>query len=129
MKHCNIELEQEKILTINGAFFAFGNEQFNTCADQPVAYSNLGGGLYCPSCNIDSLQAQLKNSYNFKIKFELENNTLKDIIWDSLANYECQITGDYSDACEALKPYGITEDDIKKEWASYYQNCIDNDYF
>ena len=68
MKHCNIELEQEKILTINGAFFAFGNEQFNTCADQPVAYSNLGGGLYCPSCNIDSLQAQLKKAAESKAK-------------------------------------------------------------
>ena len=129
MKHCKIEKEQTKILDANSAFFAFSNEQFNTCADPKLNYKSLGGGLYCPENNIDSLQAQLSDSYNFKIQWELENNTLKDIIWDSLANYECQITGDYSDACEALKTYGITEDDIKKEWASYYKNCIDNDYF
>lgn len=129
MKHCNIEQEQEHILDKNRAFFAFNNEQFNTCAKPNLNYKSLGGGLYCPENNVDLLSEQLSDSYNFKIQWELSNNTLKDIIWDSLANYECQISGDYSDAIEALKAYGITEDDIKKEWHGYYQNCIDNDYF
>jgi hypothetical protein len=129
MKNCNIEKEQQHILTINNAFFAFSNKQFNSCADQSLTYSNLGGGLYCPENNIESLQSQLKDSYNFKIQWELANNTLKDIIWHELANHESQISGDYSDACEALKPYGISENDIKKEWPGYYQDCIDNDYF
>ena len=129
MKHCNIGQEQGHILDNNGAFFAFSNEQFNSCANQSLNYKSLGGGLYCSENNIDSLQAQLKNSYNFKIQWELENNTLKEIIWHELANHECQITGDYSDALDALKPYGISENDIKKEWNGYYQDCIDNDYF
>jgi len=128
MKHCNIEQEQEHILDNNGAFFAFSNKQFNTCANPKLNYKSLGGGLYCPENNI-SLQTQLKDSYNFKIQWELLNNSLKDIIFYQLANHEAQITGDYSDACEALKPYGITEDDIKKEWFGYFQHCIDNDYF
>ena len=129
MKHCNVDNEQEKILDDNGAFFAFSNDQFNACANQSINYKSLGGGLYCPESNIDGLALQLKDSHTFKINWELSNNTLKDIIWYQLANHETQISGDYSDAYEALKPYGITEDDIKKEWPSYYQNCIDNDYF
>lgn len=64
-----------------------------------------------------------------KTHWELANNSIKTIIWDSLANYECQIIGNYSDAIEALKVYGITEADIKTEWSAYYQTCIDNDYF
>lgn len=129
MKHSNVDNEQTKILDDNGAFFAFSNEQFNACVDQSIIYKSLGGGLYCPENNIDNLTIQLKDSHTFKINWELSNNTLKDIIWDQLANHESQITGDYSDACEALKPYGISEDQIKTEWPNYYQNCIDNDYF
>lgn len=129
MKHCNIENEQTKILADNGAFFAFNNDQFTKQANPLINYKSLGGGLYCPENNIDNLALQLKDSHNFKIQWELSNNSLKDIIWDQLANHEAQISGDYSDACDALKPYGITEDQIKTEWPSYYQDCIDNDYF
>jgi hypothetical protein len=129
MKHINIDNEQEKILDDNGAFFAFSRDQFNACANQSINYKSLGGGLYCPENNIDDLALQLKDSHTFKINWELSNNTIKDIIWYQLANHETQISGDYSAACEALKPYGITEDQIKTEWPSYYQNCIDNDYF
>lgn len=129
MKHCNIEQEQEKILDDNGAFFAFDNDQMDKYANQSLSYKNLGGGLYCPEINVTALSNQLKDSFDFKIRWELDNNSLKDIIWYQLANHETQITGDYSDACEALKPYGISEDQIKTEWPSYYQNCIDNEYF
>lgn len=129
MKHCNVDNEQTKILDDNGAFFAFSKDQFNTCSTQSLIYKSLGGGLYCPQNNIDNLSAQLKDSHTFKINWELSNNTLKDIIWYQLANHETQISGDYSEACEALKPYGISENQIKTEWPSYYQNCIANDYF
>ena len=129
MKHCNVDNEQEKILDDNGAFFAFSKDQFNTCSTQSLIYKSLGGGLYCPANNIDNLSTQLKDSHTFKINWELSNNTLKTIIWDQLANHEAQLSGDYSEAWEALKPYGITEDDIKTEWPSYYQNCIEYDYF
>jgi len=129
MKHCNIDKEQTKILDDNGAFFAFSKDQFNTCSDQSLNYKSLGGGLYCPENNIDDLALQLEDTHAFKINWELSNNTLKDIIWYQLANHETQISGDYSDAYEVLKPYGISEDQIKTEWPSYFQNCIANDYF
>jgi len=129
MKHFNNEAEQTKILDANGAFFAFSGEQWEVASDISQKYKSLGGGLYCPEKNADALTKQLNENYAFKIKWELDNNTLKDIIWYQFANHETQISGDISDALEALKSYGIIEDDIKKEWPGYYQNCIDNDYF
>ena len=129
MKHHNNEAEQTKILDDNGAFFAFSSEQWAIASDASKKYTSLGGGLYCPENNALVLTKQLNNSYALKIKWELENNALKDIIWYELANHECQITGDTSDALEALKDYDITNATVKYEYAKYYQHCVDNDYF
>lgn len=129
MNHFNIEIKINDLLIANGAFFAFTEQQYNDEALQGVEYKRLYAGMLCPSDNVKTVMNGLNSLSDEKIQYELSNNSLKTIIWDSLANYECQISGDYSDAYEALKPYGITADDIKTEWPSYYQNCIDNDYF
>jgi hypothetical protein len=129
MIQCNIEQEQTKILDDNGAFFAFNNEQMDKYADQSLSYKSVGGGLYCPENNVDGLARQLADSHAFKIKWELDNNTLKDIIWYQLSNHETQITGDIDDAISALTPYKISDDDVRREYKDYYQHCIDNDYF
>ena len=129
MNHFNIEIKINELLTKNGAFFAFTEEQYNAEALPGVEYKRLYAGMLCPSNNVKTVITGLDNLSNEKTHWELANNSIKTIILDSLANYECQITGDYSDAIEALKVYGISEDDIKKEWPAYYQNCIENDYF
>lgn len=117
------------LLTASGAFFAFTEQQYNAEALPGVEYKRLYAGMLCPSDNVKIVMDGLESLSDEKIRFDLANNTVKAMIWDALANYECQLTGDYSDAIEALKPYGITDADIKKEWSGYYQNCIDNDYF
>ena len=129
MNHFNINLKINDLLIANGAFFAFTEQQYNDEALPGVEYKRLCAGMLCPSDNVKTVMNGLDSLSNEKTQYELANNTLKDIIWDSLVNYECQISGDYNDACEALKVYGITDADIKKEWPGYYQNCIDNDYF
>ena len=129
MNHFNIDVKINDLLTANGAFFAFTEQQYNAEALPGVEYKRLHAGMLCPSNNVKTVMDGLDNLSAEKIQFELANNTVKAMIWDALANYECQISGDYSDACEALKMYGITEDQIKIEWPGYYQNCIDNDYF
>jgi hypothetical protein len=129
MIYFNIEVKINGLLTANGAFFAFTEQQYNDEALPGVEYKRLYAGMLCPSNNVKTVMDGLDSLNDEKIQYELSNNSLKDIIWDSLANYECQISGDYNDAIAALKVYGISDDDIKKEWPSYYQNCIDNDYF
>ena len=129
MNHFNTDLKINELLTKNGVFFAFTEQQYNDEALPGIEYKRLYAGMLCPSDNVKTVMNGLDSLSDEKTDFELANNSLKAIIWDSLANYECQISGDYSDAIEALKRYGITEADIKTEWPAYYQNCIDNDYF
>ena len=129
MNHFNIDLKINDLLTANGAFFAFTQEQYNDEALPGIEYKRLYAGMLCPSDNVKTVMNGMDNLSNEKTQWELANNSIITIIWDSLANYECQITGDYSDAIAALKVYDISEDEIKAEWPSYYQNCIDNDYF
>lgn len=129
MNYFNIDVKINDLLTANRAFFAFTEQQYNDEALPGVEYKRLYAGLVCPSNNVKTVMNGLDSLSDEKIQYELSNNTLKTIIWDSLANYECQIPGNYNDVIEALKVYGITEDQIKTEWPGYYQNCIDNDYF
>ena len=129
MNYFNIEIKINDLLIANGAFFAFTEQQYNDEALPGVEYKRLYAGMLCPAGNVKTVMDGLDNLSAEKIQFEIANNTVKAMIWDALANYECQISGDYSEACEALKMYGISEDDIKKEWPGYYQNCIDNDFF
>ena len=129
MNYFNIDVKINDLLTENGAFFAFTEQQYNAEALPGVEYKRLYAGMLCPSDNVKTVMEGLDSLSDEKTHWELANNSIKTIIWDSLANYECQISGDYSDAIDALKPYGITEDQLKTEWPAYYQNCIDNDYF
>ena len=129
MNYFNIDVKINDLLTANGAFFAFTEQQYNDEALPGVDYKRLYAGMLCPSDNVKTVMDGLDNLSAEKIQFELANNTVKAMVWDALANYECQISGNYNDAIAALKVYGISEDDIKTEWPSYYQNCIDNDYF
>jgi len=129
MNYFNMDLKINDLLTANGAFFAFTEQQYNEEAVPGVEYKRLYAGMLCPADNAKKVINGLDSLSHEKTQWELANNSLKTIVWDALANYECQISGDYSDVIEALKVYGITEDVIKKEWPAYYQNCIDNDYF
>jgi hypothetical protein len=129
MNYFNMDAKINDLLDANGAFFAFTEQQYNAEALPGVEYKRLYAGMLCPSDNVKTVMDGMDNLSNEKTQYELANNSIKAIIWDSLANYECQVTGDYSDAIEALKPYGITEEVIKTEWPAYYQNCIDNDFF
>lgn len=129
MDYFNIETKINDLLTANGAFFAFTEQQYNAEALPGVEYKRLYAGMLCPSNNVKTVLNGLDSLSDEKTEWELANNTVKAIIWDALSNYECQITGNYNDAIDALKLYGISEADIKTEWPAYYQNCIDKDYF
>ena len=129
MKYFNMDEKINDLLAENGAFFAFTEQQYNDEALPGVEYKRLYAGMICPSHNVKTVMFGLDSLSDEKIQYELSNNTVKAMVWDALANYECQITGNYGDAMEALKVYGISETDIKAEWPGYYQNCIDNDYF
>lgn len=129
MKKLNKDNLQTKIFNNHGAFFCFSNSQFDEQKIEGVKYEDCGGGLVAPVGSGSHVLKDLELLHDECIEYEKENNTLKVIIWDSLANYECQITWDFSDALEALKPYGITSKQVGEEWGEYFKHCIDNNYF
>lgn len=121
MKTININDSISALLTKYSAFYAFNTEQFSAKADNKFKYKALGAGLYCPIINANLLVTAMKALTASRIKFELENNTPKQIMTYLFDNYECYYTGDYSDVYEELKDYGFSDELIEEIWEKY---CI-----
>jgi hypothetical protein len=112
-----------------GVFFAFSDEQFDEQAVKGVDYAPLPMGGICPTKNRYEF---LKRHYALVDKGmadDVAENGIKKIIHRELGNHECQIAMDITDAVDVLSSYGITREQVQAEWAEYFQNCIDNDYF
>ena len=124
-----LDNKMSEIFDKYGAFFAFSNKQFDEKADKSKKYTSCGAGLICPVNNKQLMQAELDIAIKKHEEKDMAENGKKKIIWRELANYECQISYDISDAVAALGSYGITKDEIQSEWPAYMQHCIDNDYF
>jgi hypothetical protein len=117
-------------LNKHGGFFAFSNDQFEKSHNPKIKkYISLGTGLYAPDMTHKKLVDDINNAWVDHVKRDLKNNTVKDIIWRELANYECQIIDDISDCVDALNFYGITKNQIINEYQGYFDYCIDHDYF
>ena len=112
-----------------GAFFALNVEQLKKHKKQNVKYVLLADSLICDKRYKQKLINGLSEIQARSIKKDIKENSVKDIIWRELANYESQITMDITDTVEALKPYNITKERILQEWKEYFQSCKDNDYF
>ncbi len=129
MRHFNTEEKQTEAFEKCGAFFAFSPKQFNKEAAEGKNYTFIGGGLFTPVGTELSLMEALERINQERVAWELENNSLQDIIFDALANYETQLTGDISGAAEDLSEYGIATETIKEHYSDYYKLCVKNDWF
>ena len=101
-----------KALEKAGAFFAFNQEQCDAKADQSLKYSNLGGGMLCPTDRASSLQLELATISAAGIKQDIKENGIKGIIKRELWNHEAFYTGDMYDTIQSLKGYNIPEEKI-----------------
>lgn len=124
-----IEAAQTEALNAAGAFFAFSNEQFDAKKKEGTKYYRMGAGLICPKDTADQLVENLYNIALEGIKKDMEENGKAAIIRRELFNHECQISMDYSDCVRKLEDYPITEEEIKKAFPAFMQECVDNDYF
>ena len=121
--------KQSQLWDDNGAFFAFGQQQLDEKKQEGVTYVSLGMGLIAPKDNASKIIEGLESIHTEGIKQDISENGIKPIIHRELANYETQISGDISDTVAALEGYGITRKQVNEEYKSFYQHCIDNDYF
>ena len=124
-----MEEKQSKLFDKYEAFFAFSTEQFNKSKKENIKYIRMESGLICPSENAIKLIEEMDSVYREAIKQDMAEHSIEDIIHRDFANYEVQISGDYSQVIEELKEYGINEEKIRAEYKKYYKNCIKNDWF
>lgn len=108
--------KQTELFDKTGSFFAFGMQQFNEAKKEGVKYVSLGAGLICPKENVNELLSGLKKISKQAIKKDLKENGKEGIIRRELNNYECFYTGSIDEAVEALKKYGFTPEEIRKEY-------------
>ena len=102
-----------------GAFFAFGNQQFNEQRVEGVEYVSLGGGTVCPKDTAKQFIEDITNVGEAGIAADLAENGKKAIIHRELANHEFCITYDIEQTSSALSGYGITDEEIKAETGEY----------
>jgi hypothetical protein len=105
---------QTKLFDDTGAFFAFGTKQFNEKKVEGVRYVDAGGGLICPTKHYERLATELELIHSEAMKEDLELNGREGIIRRELSNHEAYYTMDIDQTFDAIKCYGITEEEILK---------------
>jgi len=97
-----------------GAFYAFGQKQFDDAKVEGVKYITNGSGLVCPKVNYKQLQEELNQNYKNALKQDMKENNIDDIILRELINYECFYDGDLSECLNTLKDYRVSEKQVIK---------------
>lgn len=97
------EKKQDELFQECGAFFAFGQEQFESKRKDGVKYTSLDFGLICESDKIDKLLCGLEKIHKEAIAEDLRVNGKSAIIQRELANHEAQITMSTLDTFEAFR--------------------------
>jgi hypothetical protein len=123
---------QTKLFNETLAFFAFSQSQFNEAIEGHPAgtkYVAVSAGMICPKQNVETLVSGL-NSINAQgVKQDLAENGKAKIIQRELSNYECQISGDYSEVVEILEDYGITKEEVAAGYTEFFEYCCEHDMF
>lgn len=96
-----------------GAFFAFGQKQFDEKAVQGVKYVQTGSGMIVPKENVQTLMDESERIYNEAVAQDISENGIDAIISRELGNHECYYTGNIDDAVGTLTAYGITREQVK----------------
>lgn len=116
------EAKQSELFDKTGTFFAFSGNQFNEKKNpEHFPYVHCGAGMYCPKKNLDSLLEGLEAIRKEAVKQDTEENGKEAIIRRELANHECFYTMDWTDAIEAVKVYGYTEEDVKEVYEKAFK--------
>jgi len=132
------EAAQTAVFEKLGVFFAFNQQQLAEGLERIKSagillegekVGSLDSGIYCPRKNVDQFIAEIDTIHEQGVAADIAENGIKAIIHRELGNHEAQITGDLDDTIDALNGYGISDKEIQKEYRSFYDNCVVNDWF
>lgn len=108
---------QTKAMDKAGAFFAFGDKQFNEAMAKDKErsdYCHVFSGLYSPKDTAKQLMEDLADVHKAGIAQDIADNGLEKIILRELNNHEAYYTRDITSTVEALEPYDITAEQVEK---------------
>jgi hypothetical protein len=126
---------QSKALKDNGAFFAFGDKQFNEQKVEGVEYVDMGGGLICPKANAATLRSQLDAATTMAVETDVAGNGMEAIVRREYFNHESHISMDTSNAMGALYahknryPRIFTDEAIEKVFSKCWKEALKRDMF
>jgi hypothetical protein len=129
-----LESAQSEALSLNGAFYAFGEGQFKEASKDGVLYVHLKHGLICPKANVENLVKQLGEAFEEGIKADVAENGVYAIIQREYFNHEAQIAGE-QEAYDSLAPYQtrypelFSDNAIVEAFKHCYQLAIKQDLF
>lgn len=130
-----MDADMTKLYNTTGAFYAFGQKQFNATKKEGVLYVSLGGGLICPKDKVTYLTTGLDAIWDRSLALMLKENTAEDIISHEYFNHETQLTSDYSAALEALEafiqasPETFTPELINATFKKCFALAVKNNWF
>ena len=116
MKYLNDYIEDAitEAMDKAGAFYCFGQEQFNKRKQKGVEYVSLGAGLVSPKETYEELLESMGNIIDEGRKQDLKENKRRGVVIRELDNHEAFYTGDIEQTVEALEPYNISEKYIRE---------------
>lgn len=105
--------KQDAIMQKHGAFYAFGQSQFDERKEAGKQYVSICSGLICPKDTADEFVTELEQLIDEAIAKDLAENGKEKIIERELLNHEISITHNLQPTFEALNGYNITLEEIR----------------
>jgi hypothetical protein len=130
-----IETAQAEAFKKYGAFFAFGNRQFDEKKQPGVVYVDMGAGLICPKQNAPHLHSELIKIGEEGIHQDVRENGAEAIIQREYFNYETQLTMDTTRVDESMDEYAELYPDLftneirQLVYKRCFEKAVENDWF
>jgi len=124
-----------KLLKEVGAFYAFNKKQFEESKKENVKYINMKSGLLCPKSKVEYFINKSYTLFQEALESDYKDNGEDAIIEREFFNHECQISMDYTNVMEVLKPYMdkypdiFTMEVIRKIFSECHTKAVENDWF
>ena len=124
-----------KLFADNGAFFAFGKNQFDEQKKEGVTYVSMASGMICPKENAKKVLTQFEQIFDDAVRQQVADFGAEAIIRHEYFNHETQITGDIDQVAGVLAthielfPELFTAEIILKVCHQCFKDAVNNDWF
>ena len=124
-----------KLFDDNGAFFAFGKNQFDEKKKEGVNYVSVGSGLLCPKENAKKVLTEFERIFDDAVRQQVKEFGAEKIIRHEYFNHETQITGDTDQVIAVLGthkelfPELFTDEIVLEVCRKCFADAVKNDWF